>query len=71
MLASILAALQALPELLKLLNALGVYLKQTFGDNPGKFIAEAHEAFETLKNAKTPQEKQTAARAISDLIKRL
>jgi hypothetical protein len=68
---SILIALRALPELLKLLNALGVYLKEKLGDNPGKFIAETHETFTALKNAKTPEEKQTAARAISGLISRL
>lgn len=67
----ILLALKALPELLRLLSSLGVYLKEKFGDNPGKFIADSHEAFEALRNAKTPKDKQDAARAISDLIKRL
>lgn len=67
----IILALKALPELLRLLSALGVYLKEKFGDNPGKFIADSHDAFEALRNAKTPTDKQNAARAISDLIRRL
>jgi hypothetical protein len=67
----ILLALKALPELLRLLSSLGVYIKERFGDNPGKFIADSHAAFETLRNAKTPTEKQAAARAISDIIRRL
>jgi len=71
MIAEILAALKVLPELLKLLAGLGRYLKEQLGDNPGKFIVDAHETFQKLQAAKTPAEKQQAARAISDLIGRL
>lgn len=67
----ILLALRALPELLKLLTALGTYLQERLGDNPSKFILDAHEAFEGLRSAKTPEQKQVAARAISELIRRL
>jgi hypothetical protein len=67
----LLIALKALPELIRLLIGIGTYLKEKLGDNPGKFIADSHEAFEGLRNAKTAQDKQNAARAISDLIRRL
>ena len=67
----IVTALKALPELIKLLITLGRYFKETFGDNPGKYIVDAHEAFKGLRDAKTPQEKQAAARVISELIRRL
>jgi hypothetical protein len=69
--AAILAALQALPELLKALRTLGEFLKEQFGDNPAKFIADSHAAFLELKKAKTPDEKQVAARNIAELLKRL
>ncbi len=69
--ASFFAALAALPELIKLLISVGKFLKEAFGDNPQKFLLDAHETFERLKNAKTPEEKQASARAIADLIKRL
>jgi hypothetical protein len=68
---SFFAALAALPELIKLLISVGKFLKEAFGDNPQKFLLDAHETFERLKNAKTPEEKQASARAIADLIKRL
>jgi len=68
---NIITALKALPDLINLLVTLGRLLKETFGDNPGKYIVDAHEVFTGLRNAKTAEEKQAAARAISDLIKRL
>lgn len=69
--AEILAALKALPQILSMLMALGKYLKETFGDNPEKFIADAHQAFVELRNAKTSEDKRNAARAIAQLISRL
>lgn len=68
---SLFAALAALPELIKLLISIGKFLKEALGDNPQKFLVDAHGAFEKLKNAKTPEEKQASARDIADLIKRL
>jgi hypothetical protein len=68
---SLFAALAALPELIKLLISVGKFLKEALGDNPQKFLVDAHVAFEKLKNAKTPEEKQASARDIADLIKRL
>lgn len=68
---SFFAALAALPELIKLLVSMGKFLKEALGDNPQKFLVDAHNAFEGLKNAKTPEEKQVSAKAIADLIKRL
>lgn len=68
---SFFAALAALPELIKLLISVGKFLKEALGDNPQKFLVDAHDTFEKLKNAKTPEQKQASARAIADLVKRL
>lgn len=68
---SFFAALAALPELIKLLISVGKFLKEALGDNPQKFLVDAHDTFEKLKNAKTPEEKQASARAVADLVKRL
>lgn len=68
---AVILALKALPALIKLLVDLGRFLKETLGDNPGKYIVDVHEAFTGLRNAKTPEEKQAAARSISQLISRL
>lgn len=68
---AIIGVLTALPELLKLLNGLGKFLKDTFGDNPKKFIKDAGEAFEKLNKAETKPERYAAARDIQSLIRRL
>lgn len=71
MLAAILGVLAALPELLKLMNGLGKFLKDTLGDNPKKFIKDAGDAFEKLNKAETKPQRIAAARDIQSLIKRL
>ena len=71
MLAGIWGLLAALPELLKLGMALGKFLKDTFGDNPKKFIKDAGEAFDKLNKAETQGQRYDAARDIQSLIKRL
>lgn len=63
--------LKTLPAIVKLITELSGWLKDTFGDNPAKFLMDSAEVFERAKNAKTPQEKQTAAGDIARLIRRL
>ena len=71
MLAAILGVLSALPELLKLLNNVGTFLKDVFGDNPKKFLKDSGEAFEKLNKAETVEERHAAAADIQRLIRRL
>lgn len=62
------AAIKALPELLKLLNRLGDFLKDIDLQGDLKNIEEAHDAY--IK-AKTPEERFAAMSRISKLGKRL
>lgn len=66
-----LAVLKALPELLAFIVSLLKLVKTAMGQDPEQFVADAHKASEQLKKAKTPEEKQDAARAIGKLIGRL
>lgn len=67
----ILAFLGAIPALLELFKELSKFLKDTFGDNPRKFIRDSGEAFKKLNESKTKEEKYEAAKGLQDLIKRL
>ena len=69
--AELIAALKALPQIIGILTTIGKYLKQNFGDNPEKFLLDAHDAFLGLKNAKTAEEKMVAAHSIRKLVERL
>ncbi len=71
MFASILSAIAAIPAILGFLKELASFLKDTFGDNAGKFLVDSAEAFKQLKVAKSPEEKIEAAKKIQDLIDRL
>jgi hypothetical protein len=70
-LTALLAIVKALPALIKLVENLSGWLHSQFGDDPAKFILDSAEVFERAKNAKTPQEKQSAAGDIARLIRRL
>jgi hypothetical protein len=63
--------LKALPAIVKLITELSGWLKDTFGDDPAKFLLDSAEVFERARNAKTPQEKQAAAGDIARLVRRL
>lgn len=67
---AILSAIVSLPQVLSLLKELAVFIKNTFGDNPKKILAESGEAFKKLNGAKTSEEKIEAAKAINKLIRR-
>ena len=63
--------LKAIPDLIALFRELTAFLKETFGDNPAKFIRDSHEVFRDINNAKTIEEKQNALNKLNDLYKRL
>lgn len=68
---SVFELLKTLPAVVKLLTELVGWLKATFGDDPAKFLLDSSEVFERAKNAKTPEQKQSAAADIAKLIHRL
>jgi hypothetical protein len=65
------AVIRSLPVIIEAIKSLGKFLREKFGDNPEKAILDASTAFSLLNSAKTPEEKQKAARSIADLIRRL
>lgn len=69
--AEFLAVIRSLPVIIEAIKSLGKFLREKFGDNPEKAILDASTAFELLQKAKSAEEKQRAARAIADLVKRL
>jgi hypothetical protein len=67
----LLKAIIALPDIFRMLRDFGKFMKDTFGDNWSKFLADSSVAFKDLSEAKTPDQKREAARKIQDLIGRL
>lgn len=79
MVAAILAALTALPELLKLIEQLGpelgvlgmnfvAWIKHVSGNDAQGYIKKVGEAMAAATNAKSVQERQDAAQKIADAI---
>lgn len=64
------AVIKLIPQLFSLVKEVFGFIQKTFGDTPEKFLKDAGDAFALLNQAKTPEEKQNAARAIQALIKR-
>lgn len=67
----ILAFLGALPELIALFKNFIAWVKKISGNDPKAFFQQMNQAFATLNQAQTPEERSHAAKAISDLIARL
>ncbi len=67
----LLQALVALPSILVFVAQLVRWLKEQFGDNWASFVVDSGAAFKKLNEAKTPEQKQDAAKTIQDLIHRL
>jgi hypothetical protein len=70
-LGALLTILKSLPAIIALLTELSAWLKDTFGDEPEKFLVDSSEAFKKAREAKTMQEKRDAAVKISQLLRRL
>lgn len=65
---AIIALLQALPEIIRIVGK----LVDMIGKNQLKgFLSDCEVMIDQLKAAKTPEEKQNAARGMSDLISKL
>lgn len=67
----ILAFLGSVPALLKLIEEMGKFLKEKFGDSPDKFIKSSTEAFKQYNEAKTQEEKDEAFKKVYDLVNRI
>lgn len=63
--------LKMLPALIKLITELAAWMRASFGDDPAKFILESGEAFKRVQEAKTREEKASAAADVARLIRRL
>lgn len=69
--AALLQAIIALPKLLDFMKEFATFLKNTFGDNAHKWLADAGPIFKQLNAAKTQEEKYAAGKSLQDLIGRL
>lgn len=69
--AEIWSLIKAIPAIVGLLKEVMHWFKMHVGDgDPVKFIGDVSKGFEVLNNAKTPEEKQNAAKVIQSLIRR-
>lgn len=69
MMAGIWGFLQALPQLLSMINNFMGWINRVSGNDGAGFLLKAGTAFDQLNKAKTPEDHMAAAKAISDLIK--
>lgn len=67
----ILAAIAAIPAILEFLKQMTAFFQAQFGDDWHKYLADSGEAFKKLNEAKTPEEKQDAGKALQAIIHRL
>lgn len=68
MAAGIWGVLAALPQLLLMIREFITWINKVSGNDPAGFAVKASAAFSQLNNAKTQEDHQNAAKAISDLI---
>lgn len=68
---AILALLQAIPGLVDLFKEAVAYIEHASGGDVQGFIKKLGDAIDQLKAAQTEEERQNAARAISDAIRGL
>jgi hypothetical protein len=66
----IIAVLKVLPAIITAMKEFYAFMHNTFGDTWPKYLQDSSEAFKLLKDAKTPEQKIDAARAIQNLIHR-
>jgi cobalamin biosynthesis protein CobD/CbiB len=71
MLGAIISFFTALPDLLKLINALMGWITQVSGGDVNTWLKELGETFGDLSKAKTQEDHAKAAKALSDLIGRM
>lgn len=73
----LLAVLTALPDLLSLLQKIGpelesllAWIKHEAGDDLPGYLNQVGQAFSLLREAQTAEQKQNAAQAIADMIRK-
>lgn len=64
----ILGALTALPDLINLLREVMTWLNAASGNDPKGYVVKLGEAMKELNSAESDEDRQKAARAISDAI---
>ena len=67
----LLEALKAIPVILPLLEQLVAFAKKNFGEDWKKVFKDATDAFTQLNEAKTPDDKVKAGKAIQDIFAKL
>lgn len=70
-LAAIVTVIKTLPALISFTKEMAHWMRETFGEDPAKFLMDASDTFKRARESKTPQEKKDAATDIALLIKRL
>ena len=71
MLAAVLGVLQALPQLLTMLQQFASWINRVSGNDPAGFINKAAPVFSQLAAAQTQEEHANAAKNLADLIRSL
>lgn len=67
-LSAILGVLQALPDLVKLLNEGVAWLKHVSGDDPQGYVKKVGQAMAQLNAANTQEERISAAKSVADAV---
>jgi hypothetical protein len=66
--ASVLAFLGSIPEIIALLKAFVTYINKVSGNDPAGYIAKIGQAFAQLNAAQTQKDYSNAAKALADSI---
>jgi len=66
----LLTLIRTVPALVKVIQELSKWLKDTFGEKPEEYLLTVADSFKQVREAKTPDEKREAAAKIASLIRR-
>jgi hypothetical protein len=67
----IIALIKCLPAIVGLLQEISKFVRTTFGDDPVKRFQEAQEAFKSLNEARTSEERVHAAQKLQDALQHI
>lgn len=70
-LSGLLTLIKTLPALMKVIQELSGWMRDTFGEKPEEYLLGVAESFKQVREAKTPDEKREAAAKIATLIRRM
>lgn len=68
---AIVTVIKTLPALINFTKEMAHWMRDTFGEDPAKFLMDASDTFKAAREAKTSDDKKRAASDIATLIKRL